>query len=123
MSHRQGPESKNVVKTPVKTGAGSKGISPGWVNQRGNLIGDHATTPDGRSATGYRGEQKFTDQNFQPVKFGNELATNVGKGGPGAGRTLYGQSGQQGCHGTPAPGNAPAKSTDILRQFGPDYRK
>ena len=27
------------------------------------------------------------------------------------------------CMGNPAPGNAPAKGTDILRQFGPDYRK
>jgi hypothetical protein len=31
--------------------------------------------------------------------------------------------GSQGVHGATNPGNAPAKNTDILRQFGPDYRK
>jgi hypothetical protein len=47
----------------------------------------------------YRGEPLHSGRSFQPVKFGNELATNVGKGGPGTGRTLYGQSGLQGQHG------------------------
>ena len=39
--------------------------------------------------------------------------------GPGAGREVM-RSGGQGQHGAANPGNAPAKSTDILRQFGPD---
>jgi hypothetical protein len=33
------------------------------------------------------------------VPFGNEVALNVGKGGCGTGRTLYGQAGTQGTHG------------------------
>jgi hypothetical protein len=41
---------------------------------------------------------------FKKVPLGNELTTNVGKGGPGAGRTLYGKSGMQGQHGPSAPG-------------------
>jgi hypothetical protein len=31
----------------------------------------------------------------------------VGKGGCGTGRTLYGQAGSQGTHGTPDRGNPP----------------
>lgn len=91
---------KNVEK-PVRTGSGSKGISPGWVGQKGQLQGSH-TTHGGE--TGYRGEPKFTGKNFQPVKFGNEVALNVGKGGPGTGRTTY-ASGSQDCHGAPEQGN------------------
>jgi hypothetical protein len=72
--------------------------------------------------TGYRGPKFHDDKSFQPVPFGNEVALNVGKGGPGAGREVM-SCGSQGQHGSAAPGNAPAKNTDILRQFGPDYRK
>ena len=48
--------------------------------------------------------------------------TNMALSGPGAGREVM-RSGGQGQHGAANPGNAPAKSTDILRQFGPDSRK
>jgi hypothetical protein len=33
-----------------------------------------------------------------PSRLGNDLALNVGRGGPGAGRFNHGQSGSQGCH-------------------------
>jgi len=89
--------SRPHVEKPVRTGTGSRGTHPGGVAQLGQHVGDHTTNRPGSS--GYRGEPLHNDRNFQPVKFGNELATNVGKGGPGAGRTLYGQSGQQGQHG------------------------
>ena len=85
----------------MRTGSGSKGISPGWVGQRGQKQGNHIT--DDKN-TGYTGEKKFTGKNFQPVKFGNEVALNVGKGGPGTGRTTY-ASGSQDCHGTPEQGS------------------
>ena len=42
------------------------------------------------------------------TKLGNEVALNVGGGGPGAGRTLYGQSGVQGQHGPVAGSTKPA---------------
>jgi hypothetical protein len=42
-------------------------------------------------------ERKAPD--FAPM--GNALTNNVGKGGPGTGRTIYGKSGSQGCYGTP----------------------
>jgi hypothetical protein len=98
---------KNVER-PVRTGAGSKGISEGWVSQRGNKVGNHIT--DDKN-TGYTGEPKFSGKNFQPVKFGNEVALNVGKGGCGTGRTLYGQSGSQGTHGSTNPGMPGLPST------------
>jgi hypothetical protein len=89
------------------------------VGQLGNKQGSHITR---HSDTNYRGEPLHNERSFQPVKFGNEVALNVGKGGPGTGRQVM-SCGSQGQHGQAAPGNAPSKSTDILRQFGPDYRK
>ena len=73
--------------------------------------GNHITN---KSETDYRGEKLHHDRNFQPVKFGNELALNVGKGGPGTGREVM-RSGQQNQWGAPNPGNAPAKNRDIFR--------
>jgi hypothetical protein len=111
-----GIASRQHVEKPVKTGSGSKGISEGWVGQRGNKQG---ITHDRESS--YRGEPKFTGKNFQPVKFGNEVALNVGKGGCGTGRTIH-KTGSQDQHGAPAPGNENDKlasttvaSTRLLR--------
>ena len=115
----QGISSKNVVDKPVRTGIGSKGVSPGWVGQKGQMQGTHTTN---RTDSDYRGEQKFTGQNFQPAPFGNEKALDVGKGGCGTGRTLYGQAGSQGTHGATNPGTPRPAGRDILSQFGPDKR-
>jgi hypothetical protein len=115
-----GINSRVNVQPRVRTGSGAKGVSPGWVGQQGQAQGDHITNR--AASTNYRGEPRLSGQNFQPVKFGNEVALNVGRGGPGSGRKLYGQGGTQGQHGTTSPGNPPSKSTDILRQFGPDYK-
>ena len=56
------------------------------------------------------------------VPLGNQLTNNVGAGGPGAGRTLYGQSGSQKMHGSPAPGYSPPRK-DILSDYGPEINK
>jgi hypothetical protein len=69
----------------------------------GQMQGTHTTNR--RTESSYRGEPLHNDRSFQPVKFGNEVALNVGKGGCGTGRTLYGQSGSQGTHGATNPGN------------------
>jgi hypothetical protein len=110
MSHQPGggPRSKNVVEPRVRAGSGSHGTRPGGAASLGQAYGSHITNKDD---TGYRGPKFHSDQSFQPVPFGNEVALNVGKGGPGAGRTLYGQSGQQGCHGQPAQGAPGLPST------------
>ena len=108
------------VQPSVRTGSGSRGTRPSGAASLGQSYGSRITN---KSDTGYRGPKFHDDKSFQPVPFGNEVALNVGKGGCGTGRTLYGQAGSQGTHGAPAPGNAPAKSRDILSEFGPDYRK
>jgi hypothetical protein len=101
-----GITSKNNVSNTTRTGSGSKGIRPGWVGQRGEKVGDHAEL---RDSVGYRGEKKFTGNSFQPVKFGNEVALNVGKGGPGTGREVM-RCGTQGVQGSTVAGNPPQRN-------------
>jgi hypothetical protein len=106
--------SRQHVEKPVRTGSGSKSTRPAGVSQIGYAVGDHSTNRPG--STGYRGEKLHgpAERNFQPVKFGNEVALNVGKGGCGTGRTLYGQGGTQGTHGATNPGNPQPKGRGIL---------
>jgi hypothetical protein len=105
--HRPGGgiASKQHISIPVRTGSGSKSARPAGVSQIGYAVGDHTTNRPGSS--GYRGERLHNpSKNFQPTKFGNEVALNVGKGGCGTGRTIYktGSQGQQGgVAGTPRP--------------------
>jgi hypothetical protein len=103
--------SRQHVETKVRTGSGSKSTRPAGVSQIGYAVGDHTTNRPGSS--GYKGEKLHgpAERNFQPTKFGNEVALNVGKGGPGTGRTLHGQAGSQGCHGQPAQGAPGLPST------------
>ena len=114
-----GIESRVVTERPVRTGSGSRSTRPAGVAQFGQIQGDHVTN---RDSTGYRGERLHNDRNFQPVKFGNELATNVGKGGPGTGRDVH-ATGSQGVHGSAAPGNPQPQQGDILNQYGPNIRR
>ena len=114
-----GFDSKNVVHKPVRTGAGSTGIRPSYTNAPGSHYGDHVTDTTG-PGTGYRGPKREEGKSFQPVKFGNEVALNVGGGGPGKGRTLYGQAGSQGIHGATNPGMSGLPST---KGQWPDTRK
>src|SRR5215468_9555221 len=89
--------SRQHVEKPVKTGTGPQSARPAGVAQIGIMWGDHVTNKGGQ---GYTGERLHHDnRTFQPVKFGNEVALNVGQGGCGTGRTLYGQAGSQGTHG------------------------
>jgi hypothetical protein len=97
-----GPSSKQVRQVPVRTGTPARGVSPGGVNQLGTNRGNHATDAQGKILRGDRtplyGGPGPTNA---AQKLGNEIATNVGKGGPGAGRTLHGQSGSQHQYGAP----------------------
>ena len=101
-----GIASRNVVKKPQRLGAPRQRAHPPGVAQLGERVGSHTTTPGRKSDTNYRGQPIFSGQAFNSgVKLGNEVATNVGAGGPGKGRMLHGQSGSQGCHGATNPGN------------------
>jgi hypothetical protein len=96
------------VNVGVRTGLGSKGSSPGAAAQIG-------------ASTAFKKEEIDAGRGYNPTKYGNEIATNVGKGGPGTGRTTH-YCGSQGTHGPVNPGNSvPAK--DILRSFGPEKSK
>ena len=110
-----GYHSRQHVEKPVKTGTGSRSTRPAGVAQIGYIVGDHTTNRPGSS--GYKGEKLHSpERNFNPVKFGNEVALNVGKGGPGTGREVM-ASGSQGCHGQPAAGNPPPnRQRDALEQ-------
>jgi hypothetical protein len=100
-----GHGSKNVTRPSVRTGSGSKSTSPGAVGQIGQSQGSHVTN---KGETGYRGEIFHKPPNFQPVKFGNEVALN--------------KTGSQDQHGQPAQGNPPSQGRDILSSFGPDSK-
>lgn len=72
--------------------------NPAAVAQYGALVGDHITN---KSSTGYRGEPDYVRKGYSnPVG-----PTNMALSGPGAGRTIYGQSGSQGTHGATNPGS------------------
>jgi len=97
------------VSIPVRTGSGSRGTDPGGVGQLGNKVGSHVR---GQSDTGYRGEPLHSGGSFQPVPFGNQVALNVGRGGPGTGRDVH-ACGSQGAHGSVA-GTSRPQGRDIL---------
>jgi hypothetical protein len=101
--------SKVVRREGTRDGSPGIGVSPGWASQLGSNIGNHVTEQGGNLP--YRGEAMKLPRgpagSQQPL--GNELAKNIGKGGVGTGRTLYGQSGSQRTYGAPAPGNPQPK--------------
>jgi hypothetical protein len=80
--------SKNVSKQNVRTGAGSRAVSVDWVGQQGTSLGNKVMGR-GEPLKGIRA-QPFKTPSFDPIAQGDALATNVGKGGFGTGRTLYG---------------------------------
>jgi hypothetical protein len=102
---------KNVRPQMPKPGP-SKAVSPGGASQLGSAMGS-------LKGHGNAAEKLFQGKAPQS-KFGNEVAKNVGGGGPGAGRVVM-RSGSQGAHGHVA-GTRPAASPNTLKEYGPDYR-
>jgi hypothetical protein len=98
-----GIQSNKLVHPSVRTGAGSKGINPGWVSQVGVAMGTHAQESGSRTLNPFD-KMHTKDPNFG-VKFGNEVALNS-KSAPGQGRTIH-ATGSQGQYGPAAPGNPP----------------
>jgi hypothetical protein len=112
-----GWRSRQHVETKVRTGSGSRSTNPGGVGQLGNLQGSHVTRGQDSS---YRGDPLHSGRSFQPVPFGNQVALNVGGGGPGKGREVM-ASGSQGTHGATNPGNPrPVPSRHIIESYGPE---
>jgi hypothetical protein len=122
--HRPGGgiASRQHVAKPVRTGQRAEAINEKGVAQIGSSMGNHAT--DGRRAVNpvekVRGAPRPAG-GPSGVPLGNAVAGNVGKGGVGTGRTLYGQSGTNQVHGKVA-GSPKPWGADILSQFGPESK-
>jgi hypothetical protein len=114
-----GLKSRNVVEPRIRTGSGSREVRPSAAGQIGESQGSHVTR---QGDTGYRGEVLYGGRGMNPVPYGNQVALNVGPGGCGTGRTLYGQAGSQGTHG-PVAGAPKPQGRPILSEYGPDYHK
>ena len=116
-----GIRSREFVRKPVKVGTQAREMRPEGVAQIGSSMGNCATN-QGRTLPGaVEPVQGKALPAGLSVPLGNQVALNVGKGGPGAGRVLYGKSGSQSQHGPANPGlPRPGSTGDILREFGPD---
>jgi hypothetical protein len=117
-----GINSRVVKQVPQRLGQKATGVSPGWASQIGEGIGNHVTGHGGRSATGYRGEAMRDGKTPAggKVPLGNSLTNNVGRGGPGTGRTVHGCGSQTGVSPTRSPN---ASGRDILSEFGPESKR
>jgi hypothetical protein len=94
--------SRPDTEQSVRTGTGNRGANPAGVSQLGNKVGNHVTSTVNTDYTGDRLHGVRAPS--MSVPFGNEKALDVGKGGCGTGRTIYG-SGSQSMHGSANPGN------------------
>jgi hypothetical protein len=77
-------------------------------------VGNHITE---QGATGYGGINPFGASQGYPSELGNKVALNVGKGGPGTGRKIYG-CGTQGVQGEAAHGNPTPKAKELWSGWG-----
>jgi hypothetical protein len=84
-----GAASNKIVRGGQRLGAPAMGIKPGWVDQLGNMRGDHVT--DGRTVPA-----RLTPMQGKTPAGGNQRLGNACTepcGPKGEGRTLYGKSG------------------------------
>ena len=108
----------HYISPPIQHGnPNTKTHTPDAAASIGRMVGNHATDP-GRNIT-QRPNSPLAVEKKDFVPMGNEVALNVGRGGPGAGRVVH-RSGSQGLHGPVRGGEAPAQRRDILSEFGPD---
>jgi hypothetical protein len=98
-----------VVHKPVRTGAAREHIQKAGVAQLGQMQGNHATN---KGATNYKGVGLIGPKSPISVPLGNEVALNVGGGGPGTGRTIY-KTGTQCMTGAADKGNPTPKANSL----------
>jgi hypothetical protein len=112
--------SRSVNPQGMRVGTPARGINPGAVAQLGATQGNHAT--DHSKILPYNGESYLVGKTPAggAVPLGNQIATNVGKGGPGAGREVMRCGSQTGV----SPVRSPvATGRDILNEFGPNSKR
>jgi hypothetical protein len=112
-----GITSNKLVHPNVRTGpASSNKMDPRGVSQFGYSPG--STLDRSGSFTTKNSALPVNAGTMTQVPSGNQVALNVGQGGPGAGCTVY-RTGTQQMHGAPVRGNAP-QGRDIFAQFPPE---
>jgi len=82
-----GYTSNQVVRETVRTGQPYKATSPAAADQLGQ-------------STAFKKENVEVGRAYTGLPLGNQVALNVGRGGPGTGRTVH-HCGSQGQHGSP----------------------
>jgi hypothetical protein len=104
MSGGGGIGSKNIVsrRTGTKVAPKAHAMNPGGVGQIGVAQGNHSEYGPARGAV----EPVRVGPGYGRVPLGNAKATDVGCGGPGAGRTVS-RTGSQAQHGPAARGSPP----------------
>ena len=113
-----GIESSVVKNVGIQGGSRTtQPVSPRGVSQFGYSPGSTLDRA-GSFTTKSSALPVFEGNKQAATPMGNQLATNVGGGGPGTGRTVY-QSGTQAVHGPVVQGSAPGQR-DILSEFGRD---
>lgn len=104
-----------VTRVTPRDGAPAREMRPKGVSQIGSSRGNHATN---HGKLLHKDVEPVRGKRMDSVPLGNEVARNVGKGGPGTGRTVF-ASGSQGQHGAPE-GRGAVAGRDILSSFGPE---
>jgi hypothetical protein len=101
-----GSGSRVIREVPVRVGNRSDVVNPRAVSQVGQSLGNKAST--GNSKTVRPVENVYAGRlpagGPGGIALGNAKALDVGKGGAGAGRNLYGQSGSNKTYGPTNPG-------------------
>jgi hypothetical protein len=101
-----GINSRVVREVGNRFGNRASVVNPRAVSQIGAQLSNHVTESGGKvgraAETFYTGRKPAGLPGGVPL--GNEVAKNIGGGGPGTGRKLYGQSGSNQTYGQPATG-------------------
>jgi hypothetical protein len=88
---------KHVRVTPAVGSSQTRKTNPATAGDFGKSIGNHVMNA-GNHGTIQRKDPPLHVPAQAPSRLGNDLALNVGRGGPGAGRFNHGPSGSQGMH-------------------------
>jgi hypothetical protein len=104
--NRKGGGSGSAVVREVGNGVGQRAneMRPRGVSQIGSALGNHRTDASGKASRAVEAVKGRPLPAGLSVPLGNAVSLNVGKGGPGTGRRLYGQSGSNKQYGSANPG-------------------
>jgi hypothetical protein len=97
-----GFNSKQHKDVGVRTGQKATGVLPAYPGTLGEMRGNHASEK-GRTRSDNSIEM-YNNKTPPSVPLGNQVAANVGAGGPGTGREVM-RIGSQGQHGAANPGS------------------